>query len=197
MVDRPSDDDSSDADLLAAFVSGDVAAFERLYHRHRSWVLRTARTYTHDDELALDVLQEVFAYLVERAPGLELRVPLGTFLYPAVRHLALRARDRARRAGGDVPPERLEETLDAGSPGVEDPGEAELRLRDLRHLVDRLAPGPREVLLRVAVDGSTLAEVAADLDIPLGTVKSRLHQALQALRRDAVTRRYFERDPER
>ena len=43
------------------------------------------------------------------------------------------------------------------------------------------------------VDGLSLAEVAEAMDIPLGTVKSRLHHALQTLRQDERTRKFFER----
>ncbi len=49
----------------------------------------------------------------------------------------------------------------------------------------------REVLLMRFVDDMSLKEIAAALKIPLGTVKSRLHHALQRLREDARTRAYF------
>jgi RNA polymerase sigma-70 factor (ECF subfamily) len=49
----------------------------------------------------------------------------------------------------------------------------------------------REVLLMRFVDDLSLQEIAAALDIPLGTVKSRLHNALQVLRNDRRTRDYF------
>ncbi len=63
---------------------------------------------------------------------------------------------------------------------------------DLAVVLSRL-PGPqREVLLMRAVDGMTLGEIAAALDIPVGTVKSRLHHALATLRADDRTRRHFE-----
>jgi RNA polymerase sigma-70 factor, ECF subfamily len=42
------------------------------------------------------------------------------------------------------------------------------------------------------VDGMSLAEIAAALEIPAGTVKSRLHDALEALKSDARVRRYFQ-----
>ena len=51
----------------------------------------------------------------------------------------------------------------------------------------------REVLLLRFVDGLSLAEIAEAMDIPLGTVKSRLHNALQTLRQDERTRNFFER----
>ena len=50
----------------------------------------------------------------------------------------------------------------------------------------------REVLLLRFVDGPSLAEIANTVNIPLGTVKSRLHNALEILRKDERTRRYFD-----
>ena len=50
----------------------------------------------------------------------------------------------------------------------------------------------REVVLMRFVDGLSLDEIATALDIPLGTVKSRLHNALNALRADPRVRKYFE-----
>jgi RNA polymerase sigma-70 factor (ECF subfamily) len=52
----------------------------------------------------------------------------------------------------------------------------------------------REVLLMRFMDGFALEEIAQAMDIPLGTVKSRMHNAIAMLRRDPRTRAYF--DPE-
>jgi RNA polymerase sigma-70 factor (ECF subfamily) len=50
----------------------------------------------------------------------------------------------------------------------------------------------REVLLLRFVDGLNLGEIASALEIPLGTVKSRLHNALTTLRKDPRTKTFFE-----
>ena len=63
---------------------------------------------------------------------------------------------------------------------------------DLALALDGLPEEQREVLLLRFVDGLSLAEVAEAMDIPLGTVKSRLHNALTALRRDPRTREFFQ-----
>src|SRR5262245_66418051 len=87
----------SDEDLVRAIQSGRTEAFEALYLRHRDWVLALAWRFCRNREDALDVLQETFAYLVEKLPGLELRARLRTFLYPAVKHLALSRKGAARK----------------------------------------------------------------------------------------------------
>lgn len=171
-------DPRTDAELVAAARAGDAAAFEELYRRHRDWVVRMARRLTGDDADALDVLQETFLYLLRKLPALELRARVSTFLFPVVRHLALaRRRQRAPGLGAEV------------EPAVDDPP-----LLPPEELVAVLAALPEEqrqaVLLRF-VDGLPLAEIAAATRVPLGTVKSRLHQALATLRTDPAARRYF------
>ena len=97
-VDNPLQSDSrSDRELIAAINDGDANAFEVLYYRYRDWVVNLAWRFTEDRELALDVLQETFLYLVRKFPGFKLTALFKTFLYPAVRHLSIAARRKAAR----------------------------------------------------------------------------------------------------
>ena len=64
-------------------------------------------------------------------------------------------------------------------------------LDDLATVMSALPDAHREVVLMRYVDGMTLREIAEALGAPLGTVKSRLHHALNTLRRDKRTREYF------
>src|ERR1043165_286425 len=93
----PGSDARSDAALVAAINGGDPGAFETLYYRHRDWVVNLAFRFTGDRDLALDVLQETFLYLLRKFPGFILTCQLRRFLYPAVRHLAIAARRKAGR----------------------------------------------------------------------------------------------------
>ena len=65
-------DRRSDEELVAVCNVGDAheaaRAFEALYRRHRDFVLRVARRFTRDRELALDALQETFTYLLNKFP---------------------------------------------------------------------------------------------------------------------------------
>jgi RNA polymerase sigma-70 factor, ECF subfamily len=176
----------SDVELVAAINSGDAAAFEVLYFRHRDWVAGLAYRFTGDSDAALDVLQETFLYLLRKFPGFRLTANLKTFLYPAVRHLALAARHKAARYQATV--SELEQLEQAPAPPA-----AGAEADDLRFVLAALPEEQREVLLLRFMDGLSLAEIAEAMDIPLGTVKSRLHNALQTLRQDERTRNFFER----
>jgi RNA polymerase sigma-70 factor (ECF subfamily) len=183
-------DRRSDEDLVAICNNGDAhdsaRAFEALYRRHRDFVLRVARRFTRDRELALDALQETFAYLLGKFPpsgeGLVLTARLQTLLYPAAKNAAITAVRKARRYAGRGDAE-LDE-LPAEPPATAEPIDAALAALSLEK---------REVLTLRFVDDLSLAEIAAALDVPLGTVKSRLHLALKELREDSRIKDLFDR----
>lgn len=180
-----SPDPRTDAELLSALNGGDAAAFDTLYDRYRDWVVTVARRYTGDADDALDVLQETFAYLLRKCPHLYLTGRMTTFLYPAVKHLAIALRRKRGRLRNDD--EALAQLADDADPATTpDTG------RELIGLVRSLSEPQREVLLLRFVDDLSLQEIADALSIPLGTVKSRLNHAIAALRDSPVARRYFE-----
>lgn len=174
----------SDQDLIAAANRGDAGAFEALYKRYREWVVNLACRFTRDRDLAHDVMQETFIYLLRKFPGFELvgGAKFKTFLYPVVRHTALALGRKARQLKFD----RSGPIGQAIDPPAPPP--------DLTHLhatVQALDSGHREVLLLRFADSLSLQEIALALEIPLGTVKSRLHHALAQLRQDERLREYF------
>lgn len=186
MAPQPSTDDPrSDDDLIALLNQGDPEAFDILYHRHRDWVATVALRVTGDHALALDVLQETFLYFLRKFPGFSLSCQLRSFFYPAIRNLGIAARRKAARtqSDGEVLPE-------VPAPAADPPLDQE-RAR-LSKVVASLPEPQREALLLRFVDELSLQEIAHALEIPLGTVKSRLHHALEALRQDPATRRFFE-----
>ena len=179
------EDPRSDQQLIAAINDGDADAFEVLYRRYRDWVANLAYRFTGDRELALDVLQETFLYFLRKFPGFILTAQLKTFLYPAVRNLSISAR---RKAGWFLSEEKGLEQIETALTTEPDLG----RDDTVAAAVAALSNEHREVLLLRFVDGLRLAEIASALGIPLGTVKSRLHNALGTLRRDPRTRKHFE-----
>ena len=176
-------DPRTDQQLIEAANAGDAAAFEALYRRYRDWVVRLAFRFTRDHETSLDVLQETFMYVLRKLPRLRLTARMTTFLYPTVKHIAIRARSQSRALAGDDA-----EILDA-LPAP--PGAPAASRDELASVLASLPEEQREVVLMRFVDDMSLAEIASALDVPLGTVKSRLHNALATLREDERTRKYF------
>jgi len=183
MTRKPPSDPLGDRALIAAVNRGDPAAFERLYERYRDWVVSLALRFTGNHDDALDVLQETFAYFLTKFPGFSLHAALTTFFYPVVKNLALATRRKQRRALA------VDDTvLEIPAPPETDPDAARAEVE----AVVQVLPAPqREVLLLRFVDGFSLDEIAGALEIPPGTVKSRLHFALQKLRNDPRTQSHF------
>lgn len=163
-------------------------AFEALYSRHRDYVLRVAMRFVRDRDLAHDALQETFAYLLRKFPpqgaGLVLTARLQTLLYPVAKHCAISALRKAGRGAEHGTDDTLDdlpaETAEGPDPRVIDAALA------------GLSPERREVLTLRFVDDLSLAEIAVALDVPLGTVKSRLHLALKQLRENPVIKDLFD-----
>ena len=177
------DEARSDLELIDAANNGDVRAFEALYRRYRDWVVSLAYRFCGHRDDALDVMQETFSYLLRKFHGFILTAAMKTFLYPAVRNLAIAAARKRRRALFD----------DAILDDLPAPAETPAASREDLDVVFRsLSAEHREVVLMRFVDDMSLEAIATALCIPLGTVKSRLHHALARLREDKRTRDYFQ-----
>jgi RNA polymerase sigma-70 factor (ECF subfamily) len=177
------EDTRTDRELVEAANDGDEAAFEALYYRHRDWVARLAFRFTGSREDALDVIQGTFEYLLGKFPGFTLTATMTTFLYPVAKHLSINIRRKNLRyaPGGDALDEVKAPCHPQDTSGRE----------ELASALTALNEGQREVLLMRFVDGMTLEEIAGALAIPVGTVKSRLHNALETLSNDPRTKEYF------
>jgi RNA polymerase sigma-70 factor (ECF subfamily) len=161
-------DPRSDAELAQALRQNDPSAFEALYSRYSEWVASLAFRFTNHREDALDVLQETFAYLFRKRHDFELRSQMKTFLYPVVKHLSISRKQAARR----------QQPLDPKF----DPPAPLLAGDEAAPLLVGLSDVQQEVVLMRFVDGLDLQAIALALGVPLGTVKSRLHSALEILR---------------
>lgn len=157
---------TTDDELVRRWRGGDDAAFEELYERHHAWIVSLALRFTRDRDAALDILQETFAYLVRKRPSLELRVQMRSFLYPVVKHLALSRLEQGRR---QVPMSVERTSTPSADGGIDD-------------LLAGLSDVQKEVVQMRFTDGLDLQEIAEALEVPLGTVKSRLHGALEILK---------------
>ncbi len=174
----------TDVQLFAAINRGDTTAFDTFYQRHHAWVYGLAFRFTRNESDSLDVLQDTFGYLIRKAPHLKLTAKATTFLYPVVKHAAI-ARLRKRNREGHLSIESVNELT--APPETTPP-----HLHELHVVLARLPEAQREVILMRYIDDMTQDEIAAALNIPVGTVKSRLHHGVRTLRDDPHTRNHFD-----
>ncbi|WP_204048603.1 RNA polymerase sigma factor [Microbispora siamensis] len=172
--------DDTDLRLLRLVATGDEHAFERLYTRHAHALLAYAEGLLRDRGTAEEALQETFIAVWRSAGSYEGRSTVRTWLYGICRRQALK-----RMNGGRPAPRPLDEA--AHLPSTEpDPEVVALARADTAAVAAALTALPathREVLTLALSAGLSHAEISQILDIPVGTVKSRLFTARAALAR--------------
>lgn len=175
-VAAPSFDQLSDSELLARIAAEDRLAFRSFYDRHSGRMLSVLRHLCGNDDLAEDLLQDVFLLVWRKAPSYRPeRGEVGGWLYTIARNRVADTRRGAPR------PRRLETdevlVMPTSPPAVED----EMRLT-LQEVLASLAPEQREAVDLAYFSGLTYAETAERLALPLGTLKSRVRAALARLK---------------
>jgi len=171
--DPPGSGDRADAELVAAFLDGDPAAFDRLVVRHSPRVYAVCLRYFGNAADAEDALQDTFVTLLRRAETFRGTAAFSTWLHRvamnACHDLSRRRARRPRSTGDDV--ERLAEMA-----APDDPLAAlELGL-ELERALSVLDETTRAAVVLHDVAGLPYADIAARLDLPVGTVKSRIHR---------------------
>lgn len=182
--------DNDDAALIERCRAGDVAAFEPLVEKYRQRVWRLAYNILRDREEAWDVAQEAFIRAYQALPSFRGQSAFYTWLYRIVMNLAAdraRARGARGRAFGTerVPEEDWDRVLPDQNPGDEAPDAAAARReqrRKIEQALDTLPEHHRRIVVLSDLEGLSYREIADTLEVPMGTVMSRLHNARKRLR---------------
>jgi RNA polymerase sigma-70 factor (ECF subfamily) len=150
-----------------------------LYNEHAAVLWRYAVRLTGDPARAEDIVQETLLRAWQHPEVTEDRGKSPrAWLFTVARNMIIDERRSARFRNESLNPQ-LERTYDRAGPDEVDPALDRLLLGAA---LAQLCPAHRAVIQRSYYQGWTTARIAADLDIPEGTVKSRLHYALRALR---------------
>lgn len=172
----------ADAEIVRAVLRGDRGAFAALVARHERAVWATAWRVLRDDHAAADAGQEAFLQAFHRLGDLRRPELFGVWLLRIARRESIRlARRRARdpsrsldEAGTDWPHHRDR----TDGPATRLAADAE----ELLSAVARLPEHERVVVVLRYLDGRSVAEVAAALGRPVGTVTKQLSRAIERLR---------------
>lgn len=199
------DSQPTDEQLLSAYRSGEPSALEVLVRRHHDDLLRFLIRLVGDRASAEDVFQDAFLQVHLSADSFDSSRRFKPWLFTIA---ANKARDLLRRnarrrtldlsspvSGGSAGPGGSDTTtfIDLMSVGGVQPGQAVSDAeRDamVQQAVTSMPPALREVLLLAYFQRMSYSQIADALQIPLGTVKSRLHAAVAAFARkwQALTR---------
>jgi RNA polymerase sigma-70 factor (ECF subfamily) len=181
-------DELSDTELMLLVKEGDYRAFDRLYERYRGPVQRFLFALTWDAQAAEDGLQEVFVGLFRSRADYVPTAKLSTYLFRIARNYYL-AQRRRRRSAQEVSlscPGRDGSDPFAGIRANE-MVEPEIRLMQayrrwrIRRAIQSLPEGQQLVFVMAHFEGMKYAEIADVLNVPVGTVKSRMFTAVRSL----------------
>jgi RNA polymerase sigma-70 factor (ECF subfamily) len=182
----------TDEELLARFRRGQSEAFGSLVRKYERELYGYLRRYLGDASLADDVFQNTFLALYTKIGQYEEGRPVRPWLYTIATHQAIDALrrqnrhpavslDQHREEGADGEVRGLTDLLEARTQSpVENVQGEELRER-VRNSIERLPDFLRQVVVLAYYQGLKYREIADVLDIPVGTVKSRLHAAMSRL----------------
>jgi len=171
---------ATDAELIQSLQAGNLDALGSLYDHHRYLVYRTALAVTGDADAAADLLQDVFLRLHRFADHVDPTRPLEPWLYRTTANLAYSWVKRHRWLR---PIEDVAEWL-AGAKRNHPSQTVEIseQSQQVEQAVLSLPVPHRIVVVFYYVNDLSVQEIADILDIPVGTVKSRLHYARQLLK---------------
>lgn len=188
----------ADESLVAAAQSGDQAALSALLARHQDRVYSVCLRMVGRTEAARDVAQDALVRLIEGMASFDGRASFTTWMTRVVmnvclshlrreklrRHASLDAPARGvpgRSAGGDDGP-TWAATHRGREPDVDQGVQASEEIARLTRALDELDADQRAILILRDMHGLDYAQIAATLEVAVGTVKSRLFRARAALR---------------
>ncbi|MDW5598060.1 RNA polymerase sigma factor [Conexibacter stalactiti] len=165
----------SDGALVAGALAGEQAALDALFQRHWPAAYRVALLIVHDHAAAEDVAQEAFVAAVRRLERFDRRRPFAPWLMKIAANRAIDwTRSRGRRQEVSAPEPRDDGAV---APLARNCSE------ELLSALAALAPEQRAVVVLRHLLEWTPGEIARALELPRGTVNSRLRRGLDALRR--------------
>jgi len=185
---------------MAAYQTGDVAAFQELVVRHERPLWTFVRRFVGDGATAEDLLQEVFLRVVRSAGEWKAHAKFSTWLYTIARNLCtdqarraahrqtvsleapIRAQGKADDGSRPVLGESVGESLAGTSEGSDEAVKNRQLAAEIDRAVDALPPEQREVFLLREVMDMPFAEIARAVGASEPTVKSRMRYALERLR---------------
>jgi RNA polymerase sigma-70 factor, ECF subfamily len=176
----------SDEDLIDQAAAAQPAAIDALYQRHGRVVYGIALGILRDPAAAEEVTQDVFLRVWEKAASYRAeKARVVTWMMRIARNLSIDALRRRNARGGKLQ-DRLDDFTWLADAGAPDPGESAAvaaRRAEVRAAVLSLPADQRTALSLAFFQGLTHQQIAVQLGEPLGTVKTRIRDAMRKLRR--------------
>jgi RNA polymerase sigma-70 factor (ECF subfamily) len=169
----------AESENISRIAAGDRQALDTLYQRFAQPLFGYLLTLTNDRGLAEEILQDTFVAAWRAAGRFEARASVKTWLFGIARR---QAHNSLRRRNHRLTDDTMLEQTPSDEPEPETALLQNIDRQALTGAIERLRPVHREVLLLAFVQGLSYAEMAELLDVPLGTIRSRLSNARRLVR---------------
>jgi RNA polymerase sigma-70 factor (ECF subfamily) len=171
--------------LVQDFLNGDAQAFNRLVMLYQTKIYNLALNYVKNQEEAKDLAQDIFVTVYRSLPKLREKEKFTSWLYQiAINHCRNRYKKLRRRGYfNNISLDDEESFLQI--PGDEGPEKLLQRKNTInlvRSTIDSMPEAEKEIILLRDIQELAYEEISAILDIPLGTVKSKLNRARTSLK---------------
>jgi RNA polymerase sigma-70 factor (ECF subfamily) len=171
--------------LVHDFLDGDAQAFNRLVMLHQTKIYNLALNYVKNQEEAKDLAQDIFVTVYRSLPKLREKEKFTSWLYQiAINHCRNRYKKLSRRGYfNNISLDDEESFLQiAGDEGPEKSLQRKNTINLVRSTIDSMPEAEKEIILLRDIQELAYEEISAILDIPLGTVKSKLNRARTSLK---------------
>jgi RNA polymerase sigma-70 factor (ECF subfamily) len=162
-------------DIKQQILSDEYAAFRELYLLMYAPLMRFAAIYTHSEQMAEDVLSDVFLKLWERRALLQEVQNLRVYLYTAIKNTALNLRNRQAAFAGD---EQTLSELPSTGPDPENMLLSAEALKNIQHTINQLPPRCKLIFQLAKEEGMRYKEISDILGISVKTIDNQLAIAL-------------------
>ncbi len=187
-----------DAILIDRFSNGDKAAMDALVRRHLPRAFAYAMRLSHDHDVAADVVADTFIRVNRSAAGFKGHSAFSTWIHTLTKNCYLDIRRKALLRATETLDDphyldgsSVERQIASGEPGPYEFAEAGERAGVLTTAIENLPENQRVLVVLFHVKRLTYEEIAEDLRIPIGTIKSRLHRARITLQKALQPERYL------
>lgn len=190
---------SEDYVLAEKAAGGDRAAFEKIVRKYEKFVCTTVYSVLRNTEDSFDVSQEVFLKLYHSIGSFKGESSFSSWLYRIAKNAALDfvRKDKSGRnvsltaENSDGSEKVIDVTDESDSSSPEKMLERQERRKILYDAIDELSDEHREIIILRDINEYTYEEVGSMLGLEIGTVKSRLFRAREALRKILKEKNYF------
>lgn len=171
--------------LVHDFLDGDAQTFNRLVMLHQTKIYNLALNYVKNQEEAKDLAQDIFVTVYRSLPKLREKEKFTSWLYQiAINHCRNRYKILRRRGYfNNISLDDEESFLQIpGDEGPEKSLQRENTINLVRSTIDSMPEAEKEIILLRDIQELAYEEISTILDIPLGTVKSKLNRARTSLK---------------